>query len=487
MKNDIKKKTVGVIPAAGRGVRLYPRTKELQKTMLSIDGVPIIKRNVLIMKEHLGINQIYILLGHKKQQVINLLGNGKDLGVDIAYIEIDDVKNGLACGLLQLEKYITDTFCVILGDEVYHNSNHYDLLKLVKKDFTAVCAIKETKHPHTIKRNYSVEIENGIITSLIEKPDIVRNNFLGCGTYLFTPEIFKYIRNTPKSQKTKRVELTEVIDSIAKQGNKVLSFMLDADYINVNSIDDYNNANHMIRAANINKRKSSLVIPAYNEEFSIGFVIDDFKEKVDEILVVDNSSKDKTAVIARSKGAKVLTGHYKGYGDALRYGMDNASGDILILTEADGSFFARDLGKILEYLKDADMVLGTRTTKQMIEQAANMNFFLRWGNLAVAKLIELLWLYKSEPRLTDVGCTYRAIWKPVYYEIRDSLKGVGPEFSPEMIIEAMRYNKRIIEIPVTYSGRIAGNSKFSASFFSTAKTALKMLKLIFKKKLLDIL
>ena len=72
--------------------------------------------------------------------------------------------------------------------------------------------------------------------------------------------------------------------------------------------------------------------------------------------------------------------------------------------------------------------------KQMIEQAANMNFSLRIGNLIFAKLIELLWLYKSEPRLTDVGCTYRAIWKEVFYDIRDSLKGVGPEFSPEMRI-----------------------------------------------------
>jgi hypothetical protein len=167
--------------------------------------------------------------------------------------------------------------------------------------------------------------------------------------------------------------------------------------------------------------------------------------------------------------------------------MDNAAGDILILTEADGSFLAKDTGKILEYLKDADMVLGTRTTSQMIEQSANMSFLLRLGNILAAKFIELLWLRKHEPRLTDVGCTYRGIWKSAYNEIRGSLKGTGPEFSPEMIIAAMCYNKRIIEIPVTYSGRISGESKFSGTFFSSLITALRMFWLIIIRKIYDII
>ncbi|MCX5713516.1 MAG: hypothetical protein NT033_01615 [Candidatus Omnitrophica bacterium] len=116
-----------------------------------------------------------------------------------------------------------------------------------------------------------------------------------------------------------------------------------------------------------------------------------------------------------------------------------------------------------------------------------MHVLLRWGNVVVAKLIEFLWLYKNEPRLTDVGCTYRGIWKSVYLEIKGSLAAAGPEFSPEMIIEAMHHNKRIIEIPITYSGRIGGESKFSKSIFSNIRTASKMLKLIFYKKYLDVL
>lgn len=478
---------VGVIPTAGKGIRMLPNTVRMQKALLQVDGVSILERNVRIMRDQLGIRSIYVLVGYRKQQVMEQLGDGKKFNVTITYIEIDDVDKGLAYGILQLERYLKVVFCVILGDEVYLDSNHQEMLNLSGNDFDVLCAIKESQHPASIKKNYSIQMQNGLIASLVEKPEIVENNYLGCGTYFFQPGIFDYIKKAPVSSKTGRVELTEVINLVAAGGGRVYPFMLKGKYINVNSVGDYSAAKYMVRSADFNKKSVSLIIPAYNEESSIGYVIDDFKDKVNEVLVVNNNSKDKTEEIAIAKGAKVLTGSFKGYGEALKSGMDNAKGDILILTEADGSFASRDLGKILEYLKDADMVLGTRTTKQMIEQAANMSFLLRWGNICMAKIIELLWLYKNEPRLTDVGCTYRGIWKSDYDVIKKSLQCCGPEFSPEMIIEAMRYNKRIIEIPVTYSGRIGGESKFSSSIFANARTALRMLRLIIIKKIFDLL
>ena len=73
------------------------------------------------------------------------------------------------------------------------------------------------------------------------------------------------------------------------------------------------------------------------------------------------------------------------------------------------------------------MVIGTRTTRQMIEQGANMEGPLRWGNVLAGKLVELLW-WGQEPRFTDLGCSYRAIWKDAYLKIRDRLQGIGPEF-----------------------------------------------------------
>lgn len=477
---------IGVIPAAGKGIRMLPNTVRSQKALLQVDGVSILERNVRIMRDQLGIRSVYVLVGYRKQQVMEQLGDGHKLDVAVTYIVIDDINKGLAYGILQLERYLKAVFCVILGDEVYLDSNHQEMLDLTGDDFDVVCAIKEAQHPVSIKKNYSLQMQGGLITSLVEKPEIVQNNYLGCGTYFLQPGFFDYIKKTPISPRTGRVELTEVINLVAASGGRVYPFILKGKYINVNSISDYSAAKYMVRSTNFSKKSVSLIIPAYNEESSIGYVLDDFKDKVEEMVVINNNSKDRTEGIAKAKGARVLTGSFKGYGEALKFGLDSARGDILILTEADGSFVSRDLGKILEYLKDADMVLGTRTTKQMIEQAANMSFLLRWGNICMAKIIELLWLYKNEPRLTDVGCTYRGIWKSDYNVIRESLQCPGPEFSPEMIIEAMRHNKRIIEIPVTYSGRIGGESKFSSSILANARTALRMLRLIILKKIFDL-
>ena len=230
----------------------------------------------------------------------------------------------------------------------------------------------------------------------------------------------------------------------------------------------------------------SLVIPAYNEEATIAEVVSDYRGQsvVDEVLVVDNNCRDRTAELAASAGARVVAEARKGYGAALFGGMDAAKGEILILTEADGSFKARDLGKLLVYLDDAAMVIGTRTTRQMLEQGANMRFLLRWGNVAMAKWLELLWYFKHEPRFTDVGCTYRALSRECWTRIRGSMTSTGPAFSPEMMCEALVKGFRVIEVPVTYHPRLGGESKHSDSFGKQARTAWQMFRIICRKRML---
>ena len=232
-------------------------------------------------------------------------------------------------------------------------------------------------------------------------------------------------------------------------------------------------------------RTVSLVIPAYNEADTIAQVVAEFKRSpfLDEILVVDNNCSDATASLAESAGARVVREGKPGYGCALVAGMTHAKGDILVLTEADGSFCEKDLEKLLVYLDDADMVMGTRTTRQMLDQGANMRFVLRWGNVAMAKFLQLLWMRPSEPRFTDVGCTYRALHRATFAAIKDTLRETGPAFSPEMMCAALNARRRVIEIPVTYRRRSGGESKHSANFRKVARTALMMFKTICRKRL----
>jgi len=229
----------------------------------------------------------------------------------------------------------------------------------------------------------------------------------------------------------------------------------------------------------------TVIIPAYNEEATIGDVVTRFAshESVDEVLVVDNNCRDRTAEIARDAGARVVAEANAGYGCALMRGMSEANGDFLVLVEADGSFRAQDLTKLLCYLPDCAMVLGTRTTRQMVQQGANMDFILRWGNVVAAKILELLWYISLEPRLTDVGCTFRALHRDTFETIGPGLCEKGPAFSPEMICEALRNRLRVIEIPLHYGARGGGESKHSRGFFQICRTALSMFRCIFRKRL----
>ncbi len=229
----------------------------------------------------------------------------------------------------------------------------------------------------------------------------------------------------------------------------------------------------------------SVIVPAYNEEATISAVVQDFRQhpSVDEVVVVDNNCKDLTAERALAAGARVVVEHSPGYGCALRCGIDSATGDWLVLVEADGSFRAHDLDKFLCYLPDANLVMGTRTTRQMVQQGANMPFHLRWGNVAAAKILQFLWYVPHEPRLTDVGCTYRALTKECWNAIRADLIEAGPAFSPELMCETLRHGLRIIEIPVHYFNRAGGASKHSKNFAAIARTAVKMLRAIFRKRM----
>ena len=222
----------------------------------------------------------------------------------------------------------------------------------------------------------------------------------------------------------------------------------------------------------------SVVFPAYNEEQYIRPAIDDFliRDVVDEIVVVDNNSRDRTAVEASATPARVVTETRQGYGFALRRGLAEATGDIIILAEPDGTFIGRDVLKLLAYADEFDMVCGTRTTRELIWDQANMGWFLRLGNWTVAKLLQVL---HGAPSLSDCGCTLRLTHRPAVDQIRGEMTVGGSHFLPEMVILALRHRLKVIEIPVNYRGRV-GESKITGNFSGAMRTGLRMIGLILR-------
>jgi UDP-N-acetylglucosamine diphosphorylase / glucose-1-phosphate thymidylyltransferase / UDP-N-acetylgalactosamine diphosphorylase / glucosamine-1-phosphate N-acetyltransferase / galactosamine-1-phosphate N-acetyltransferase len=473
----------GVIPAAGEGLRAYPATKYIPKVLLEVAGKPLIVRNIELMRDQLGVRDITVILGHFGDQVRTALGSGERLGVTLSYLECPDPKIGLARGLLLAIEKLAVPFVTILGDELYLESNHRDIRKLNLDSAIAACGVHQTRDKRVIRKNYSVEAADGRIVRVEEKPEFPRSDLAGVGTYVLSPRIGDWIRKTPPSPRSGQIELTDTLMCAIDAGERILPLPLQGQYFNVNSVEDYNDANYAARKLNFDQYKVSVVMPAFNEEESIAYVIDDFLPHVHEVLIVNNSSRDRTAEVAREHGARVETVSLYGYGDCIKYGLDHAVGDILIVVEADHSFRAKDLGKFFEYLKDADMVIGTRTTREMIEQGTNMRGLVRWGNVFVGKLVEAMW-WGQQPRFTDVGCTYRGIWRQAWLNIRDRMVGVGPEFSPEMMIEILRARRRVVEIPASYYRRASGESKHSANYWKISRTALRMLNIIFRKRFL---
>src|SRR5262245_30056566 len=113
-----------------------------------------------------------------------------------------------------------------------------------------------------------------------------------------------------------------------------------------------------------NSKTVGIVLPAYNGEKAFRPAVEDFfvDGVVDEVIVVDNNSRDRTAEEAMATRARVVRETAQGYGHALRRGLREATGDLVIMAEPDGTFVGRDVMKLLAYADDLEMVWGRRTT-----------------------------------------------------------------------------------------------------------------------------
>src|SRR5438128_109200 len=225
----------------------------------------------------------------------------------------------------------------------------------------------------------------------------------------------------------------------------------------------------------------SVVFPAYNEEAGIAAAVADFGalDAVDEVLVVDNNSRDGTAARARTAGARVVHEPRQGYGNALRRGLAEAQGEYVVLAEPDGTFMGKDVLKLLAYADDFDLVLGTRTTRELIWHGANMGWQLRWGNWIVAKLLQVLF---DGPSLLDCGCTLRLVRRSAAQRMLPRFTVGGSHFLPEMVCLALLERQRLVEVPVNYRNRV-GESKITGSMHTALRVGAQMLGLILRYRL----
>lgn len=202
----------------------------------------------------------------------------------------------------------------------------------------------------------------------------------------------------------------------------------------------------------------TVVIPARNEERSLGDVIRGCRPYADEILVVDGHSRDRTAEIARSLGARVILDGGRGKGDAIRCAAAEIGTDVAVFIDADGSHDPNDIPALLEPIeKDrADHVSGSRLLGGSSELHGTFNECLRlMGSSFITAAINR----RFRVRLSESQNGFRAVRTSVLRDLglRENLASI----EQEMIIKTLRKGYRMGEVPAHEYKRRFGKSNIS--------------------------
>jgi glycosyltransferase involved in cell wall biosynthesis len=200
----------------------------------------------------------------------------------------------------------------------------------------------------------------------------------------------------------------------------------------------------------------SVVLPCRNEKETVGRCIREIKKVAGENslsieIIVSDSSNDGTEKIAETEGVRVIKHDTEGYGFAVKEGIKNASGEIIIYADADNTYQFTDIPKFLKELEKSDIVLGSRF-RGTIETGAMPLLHRFLGT----PLFNLLLFVLLGIKTSDSQSGYRALRKKTFLELDQKTNGM--EFATEMMIKAKRKNLVIKEIATDYSRR-GGTSK----------------------------
>ena len=190
------------------------------------------------------------------------------------------------------------------------------------------------------------------------------------------------------------------------------------------------------------------IIPCLNEEQGIEKVLRRMPDYVDEVIVVDNGSTDRTVDVAHSFGAKVIQENMRGYGRAYKRGFEHATGDVIFTLDGDHSYPVDALSYLLSAFEHLQVDF-LNASRFPVADPGSMSFKHRVGNLILSLAMSLLflrWIHDSQS----------GMWvfkRRILGKIR--LEADGMAFSEEIKVEALKHPEiRFAEIPVMYSSRL---------------------------------
>lgn len=204
--------------------------------------------------------------------------------------------------------------------------------------------------------------------------------------------------------------------------------------------------------------KLSIIIPAFNEENRIGDVLDKVRKlKIDnlekEVIVVDDGSTDGTKEVVKEHGVTVVSHKTNmGKGSAIRTGIKNSSGDIILIQDADGEYCPEEIPKMINrILEGAQVVYGSRFTGDVKGMCLS-----HWIGNRVLTLVTKV-LFRSN--ITDMETGYKVFRRKVLNDL--NLQSRGFEIEPEITAKVLARGYKITEIPIKYNARAKGEKTIS--------------------------
>ena len=226
----------------------------------------------------------------------------------------------------------------------------------------------------------------------------------------------------------------------------------------------------------MNKPIVTVIIPAFNEEQSIGKVVSDIpRDIVENVIVVNNASTDNTVEVAESAGALVFTENRKGYGWACLKGIEESrklNTEIVVFLDGDYSDYPEEIPDVIAPIlnDDMDMVIGSRVLGE--REKGSLTPQQVFGNWLATRLIRIF--YRA--RFSDLG-PFRAIKSASLDKLKMTDKTYG--WTIEMQIKAAKHQMKFCEVPVNYKKRI-GVSKVSGTVKGTVLAGIKIIFAVFK-------
>lgn len=197
--------------------------------------------------------------------------------------------------------------------------------------------------------------------------------------------------------------------------------------------------------------KISIIIPTLNEEKNLSWVLEELPDYVDEIIVVDGYSKDRTVEIANDHGAKVIFDKI-GKGSALRKGMKKATGDIVIIMDADCSHVPTEIPLLVAGIESGfDVCMGSRFIQG--GGSDDITFLRKLGNKFFVFLVNLIW----GMNYSDLCYGYRSFRRDCIENLKLESDGFGIE--TEISIKAAKNKLRVLEVPSYEKARASGEGK----------------------------